>query len=97
MVGTAETARNHVTLLHLIIYATEVLYFGLGDDEAGQGFLKDEGYLDDKETLNITGSPGSLYMENIWGLDQNLNYYLNYEYPLASAGWGSTADQILLT
>ena len=96
MVGTAETARNHVTLLHLIIYATEVLYFGLGDDEAGQGFLKDEGYLDDKETLNITGSPGSLYMEHLWGLDQNLNYYLNYEYPLASAGWGSTADQILL-
>lgn len=96
MVGTAETARNHVTLLHLIIYATEVLYFGLGDDEAGQGFLKDEGYLDDKKTLNITGSPGSLYMEHLWGLDQNLNYYLNYEYPLASTGWGSTADQILL-
>ena len=96
MVGTAETARNHVTLLHLIIYATEVLYFGLGDDEAGQGFLKDEGCLDDGKTLNITGSPGSLYMEHLWGLDQNLNYYLNYEYPLASAGWGSTADQILL-
>lgn len=96
MVGTAETARNHVTLLHLIIYATEVLYFGLGDDEAGQGFLKDEGYLDDGKTLNITGSPGSLYMEHLWGLDQNLNYYLNYEYPLASTGWGSTADQILL-
>lgn len=96
MVGTAETARNHVTLLHLIIYATEVLYFGLGDDEVGQGFLKNEGYLDDGKTLNITGSPGSLYMEHLWGLDQNLNYYLNYEYPLASTGWGSTADQILL-
>ena len=96
MVGTAETARNHVTLLHLIIYATEVLYCGLGDDEAGQGYLKDEGYLDDGETLNITGSPGSLYMEHLWGLDQNLIYYLNYEYPLASTGWGSTADQILL-
>ena len=27
---------------------------------------------------------------------ENLNYYLNYEYPLASAGWGSTCDQILL-
>ena len=96
MVGTAETARNHVTLLHLIIYATEVLYCGLGDDEAGQGYLKDEEYLDDGETLNITGSPGSLYMEHLWGLDQNLIYYLNYEYPLASTGWGSTADQILL-
>lgn len=96
MVGTAETARNHVTLLHLIIYATEVLYCGLGDDEAGQGYLKDEGYLDDGATLNITGTPGSLYMEHLWGLDQNLNYYLNYEFPLASTGWGSTADQILL-
>ena len=96
MEGTAETARNHVTLLHLIIYATEVLYFGLGDDEAGQGYLKNEGYLDDGETLNITGSPGSLYMEHLWGLDQNLIYYLNYEYPIASPGWGSTADQILL-
>ena len=96
MVGTAETARNHVTLLHLIIYATEVLYCGLGDDEAGQGYLKDEGYLDNGATLNITGTPGSLYMEHLWGLDQNLNYYLNYEFPLASTGWGSTADQILL-
>ena len=29
-------------------------------------------------------------------MDENFNYYHNYKYPLASEGWGSTADQILL-
>lgn len=96
--GTAETAYNHVTMLHLFIYATEVLYCGIDEAEAGKGYLKEKGYLDDKSTLNISGqsSRGALYINNIWGMDQNFTYYKNYEYPLASEGWGSTADQILL-
>jgi len=35
-------------------------------------------------------------MVKFWGLDQNLNYYIDYSYPLMAAGWGSTSDYILL-
>ena len=42
------------------------------------------------------GSQGSAFLNYIWGVDMNLNYYVNYEYPLASEGWGATCDQILL-
>lgn len=93
--GTAETAKDKVTMLHLILYATEIYYCGLGPEEAGKGYLYDEGMLG-TDDLTITGSPGSLYMQKFWGMDENLNYYLNYKYPEASKGWGSTADQILL-
>ena len=94
--GTAETAYNHVTLLHLLIYATETLYMGIPEDQAGQGYLYNEGYLKDGSTLSISGSSGSMFIQNIWGFDLNLLYYKNYEYPTASEGWGSTADQILV-
>ena len=94
--GTAETAYNHVTMLHLLIYATEVLYCGVDESAAGQGYLKTQGYLDDGKTLNIEGNRGSLFMRNFWGMDLNLTYYKNYQYPMADSGWGSTADQILM-
>jgi hypothetical protein len=35
-------------------------------------------------------------MQNIWNHDLNLLYYVNYQFPIASEGYGSTADQILL-
>ncbi|MBU5479731.1 hypothetical protein [Blautia sp. MSJ-19] len=95
-VGTAETAYNHVTMLHLLIYATEVLYCGVDESAAGQGYLKTQGYLDDGKTLNIEGNRGSLFMRNFWGMDLNLTYYKNYQYPMADTSWGSTADQILM-
>ena len=94
--GTAETAYDNITLLHVLIYVTEVLYLGVPADKAGQGYLYAQGYLSDGTTFNITGKRGSLYLEHIWGLDQNLNYYVNYEYPLVGEGWGGTADQILV-
>lgn len=47
--------------------------------------------------VTFTGAPGSSYFQGgIFGFDENLNYYLNGEYPLASAGWGATSDQIVL-
>ncbi len=49
------------------------------------------------KTLNITGGPTSLYMQQFWGHDENLMYYRNHVYPLMGPGWGSTADYILLT
>ena len=69
---------------------TEEYYHDLLGYEPWRGIGSD--YL----TLNITGSPTSLYMQNFWGHDENLMYYRNHVYPLMGPGWGSTADYILL-
>lgn len=95
MPGTAEFAYGKITMLHLFIYATEVYYCGVDPSEAGQGYLCEAGIMG-SDVFNISGSTGSSFLNNIWNYDLNLNYYLNYEYPLASEGWGSTSDQILL-
>ena len=84
-----------VTVLHLLIYATEVYYCGVSEEEAGQGYLYEAGLLG-TEVLSIGGKPGSLFFTNFWDLDMNMNYYVNYEYPLAYDDWGATAEQILL-
>ncbi len=93
--GSSETADGKVTLLHAYIYALERFYYGLNEDEAGKGFLKNEGKIG-TNVFTITGSAGSAYLEKSWGFDENLNYYLNHKYPTASEGWGATCDQILL-
>ena len=92
--GTKEFAYGKITMFHLFIYATEVYYLGIDPADAGKGYLKDNGL--GTPIFNVTGSTGSTFLQEIWNYDLNLNYYLNYEYPLASAGWGSTSDQILL-
>lgn len=92
--GTAEFAYGKVTLLHLFIYATEVYYCGIAPEEAGKGYLASNGL--GTGIFEVSGSVGSALINQIWGYDMNLNYYRNHEYPLASEGWGSTADQILL-
>ena len=47
--------------------------------------------------VTFTGSPGSSYFQGgIFGFDENLNYYLNGEYPLVGEGWGATSDQIVI-
>ena len=92
--GTKEFAYGKITMLHLIIYTTEVYYQGIDPADAGKGHLKDNGMGTD--LFRYSGSTGSIFLQNIWNYDLNLNYYLNYEYPLASKGWGSTADQILI-
>ena len=93
--GSAETAAGKVTMLHALIYATEVYYCGVDAEDAGKGYLKDQGLIG-TNVFKPEGSVGSMYLRNIWNMDENLNYYHNYRYPLASEGWGSTADQILL-
>lgn len=93
--GNSTYAFGKVTLLHLYIYAVEVHYCGLDEAEVGKGYLKDAGLLG-TSALNISGSSGSLFMMDFWGHNLNLTYYVNYEYPLAAEGWGSTSDQILL-
>lgn len=93
--GTAEFAYGKVTMLHAIIYATEIFYCNIDPEDAGKGFMADWGLLG-SDALTITGSTGSIFITSFWDMDQNFNYYHNYQYPLASPGWGSTADQILL-
>ena len=54
-------------------------------------------YGGDFSEVVFTGAPGSSYFQGgIFGFDENLNYFLNGEYPLAGEGWGATSDQIVL-
>ncbi len=93
--GTAQFAYGKTTVLHLYIYATEVFYCGIEPENAGKGYLYNENLIG-TSTFSYSGSVGSIYFTQLWGMDENMNYYVNHEYPLASEGWGSTADQILL-
>ena len=85
--------------------------YGLGEylyDEDGDGtyeitalqlviYAHEKIYGGDWSDVTFTGGPGSSYFQGgIFGFDENLNYYLNGKYPLASAGWGATSDQIVL-
>ena len=100
------------TALHLYLYMIGVYYLGLNPAEVTSGSTKivdhaggagvswisgDKAYDDTGAALSLSGSATSMYMENFWGHDQNLMYYRNHIYPLMSAGWGSTADYILLS
>ncbi len=73
------------TVLHAVIRALETYY------------CPDSTPLEiGTEALTITGSAGSMYMQQFWGHDENLMYYVNHAYPLMYEGWGATADYILL-
>lgn len=73
------------TLLHAIIRALETYY--CPDNTPLQT---------GSDALTITGSFSSMYMQNFWGHDENLMYYVNHTYPLMYEGWGATADWIEL-
>lgn len=96
--GTAETAKHQVTMLHAMIYATEVYCYDVAEAEAGKGYLKTNVWdkKDENSMFDISGDAGSSYITDFWGFGTNMNYYLNYEYPLGRPGWGATCDQILL-
>ena len=91
--GTAETAKGHITLLHLYIYMAEVYYMGIDPDDVGQGALREK---IGTELFSMNGKAGSMYLTSFLNFDSNLNYYVNGEFPQASEGWGATADQIEL-
>ena len=97
------------TVLHLYLYMLERYYLGLDDSQCcrgGSDLAQNYGSVNDingreltgfdENALMITGSSTSMYMRNFWGHDENLMYYVNHQYPLMAAGWGSTADYILL-
>lgn len=98
--GTKETAYGVVTAMHAFIYATDIYYLGYDEVQAGTGasYKADtdgDGKSDFEEAISWTQSAGSSFM-NLWGHGENLNYYVNYTYPLGKAEWGSTSDQIKL-
>ncbi len=100
------------TLLHLYIYMLERYYMGLAEDACCKGtsgvltygettevydMNGTLAYESQNQALVLSGSATSMYMQQFWGHDENLMYYRNHVYPLMSAGWGSTADYILLS
>ena len=100
------------TLLHLYLMLLGTCYLGYDPTDVTSGTAVIPGHdggvgvqdlngsqpYDDKAlALNITGSATSMYMQQFWGHDENLMYYRNHVYPLMSAGWGATADYILLS
>ena len=100
------------TALHLYLYMIGVYYLGYTPEQVTTGQAEIVGadggrgvenmlgvpaYEDTSLALNITGSATSMYMQQFWGHDENLMYYRNHVYPLMSAGWGSTADYVLLS
>ena len=86
--GTALTAAGVVTTMHMFIYATEVFMFGEDPSDAGKGL-----HADDLSTwVSWSQGAGSSFM-SFWDHSTNLNYFLDYEYPLGREGWGSTSDQ----
>lgn len=98
--GTKETAKDHITMLHAMIYVTEVYGYKVDEDEAGKGYLKTNVWDKDgavESLFDVGGTAGSASISDFWGFGLNLNYYLNYEMPVAYKGWGSTCDQILLS
>ena len=92
--GTAETADGVVTLLHALIWLTEVYYNGLDPADAGQGWLATDGGWNGFNVYSATAGSAFFYM---WDFGENFNYYVNYEYPLGYPGWGATCDQIKLS
>ena len=60
-------------------------------------YAHEELYGGNFSDVTFTGAPGSSYFQGgLFGRDENLNYYLNGQYPLARGGWGATSDQIVL-
>ena len=91
--GTVETAYGKVTMLHLFIYATEVIYNGLSPSKAGKGWLADQGNWNG---FRVGGEVAGSSFCVFWEFKNDATYFLNYEYPLGRENWGASCDQILL-
>lgn len=96
--GTSAFAYGKITDLHLLIYMLELHALALKPEQAGKGLpYQDDKLREDWDALFApSGSAGSMFLTNYWGLGSNLTYYHNYKFPLASKGWGATSDQVLL-
>ena len=93
--GTPESAYDHITVMHAFIVATEIFYLEYDPAQAGKGLSYTKDPAGFNEAISWAQDAGSSFMD-FWDHGTNLNYYLNYEYPLAYTGWGATSDQILI-
>lgn len=94
--GTPESAYNKITIMHAFIVATELYYLNMSPANVGKGSdLSTFNQAKFDQAISWSQGPGSSFMD-FWDHGTNLNYYLNYKYPLGYAGWGSTSDQILI-
>ena len=91
--GTPESAYDHITVMHAFIVATELYYFGYSPAQVGKGLSYEANPTAFNKAISWSQAAGSSFMD-FWDHGTNLNYYINYEYPLAYDGWGSTSDQI---
>lgn len=91
--GNTETAYGNITAIHAFISFTEIYYLGYDATDVGKGLSYENGEF--AKALSWTGGAGSSFM-NFWDWGENLNYYVNYEYPLGQIkrAQGSTSDQI---
>ena len=94
-VGTPESAYDNITIMHALIVATEVYYFEYDQSQVGKGTSYKNDPAAFEQAISWTQNAGSSFMD-FWDHGTNLNYYLNYEYPLGYPGWGSTSDQIMI-
>ena len=90
--GTPETAYNQITVMHAFIVATERFYLEYSQDQVGTGASYKKNPDAFKKAISWSQDAGSSFMD-FWDHGTNLNYYINYAYPLAYPGWGSTSDQ----
>lgn len=90
--GTQATAQGVVTTMHVFIWATERFVLGLDAKDCGKGNGKDS----IAEHISWAYGAGSTFM-TFWNGSTNLNYYLDYRYPLGKPGYGSTSDQQALS
>lgn len=93
--GTPETAYNQITVMHAFIVATERFYLGYSQDQVGTGASYKKNPDAFKKAISWSQDAGSSFMD-FWDHGTNLNYYVNYAYPLAYPGWGSTGDQVVM-
>lgn len=93
--GTPETAYNQITVMHAFIVATERFYLGYSQAQVGTGASYKKNPDAFKKAISWSQDAGSSFMD-FWDHGTNLNYYINYAYPLAYPGWGSTSDQIVM-
>lgn len=103
-VGNPELANENITVMHAFIVATERFRMGYSQEEVGKAlhrtvytdYINAFNTLDQSQTkVSWSQDVGSSFM-NFWTHGTNLNYYVNYVYPLGAPSWGSTSDQILL-
>ena len=91
--GTPESAYDRITVMHAFIVATELYYFGYSPAQVGKGLSYEANPAAFNKAISWSQAAGSSFMD-FWDHGTNLNYYVNYAYPLAYDGWGSTSDQI---